>query len=170
MNEAQFRSCIMPLHKYLFAYALSILSDESDAADCIQEALTKLWENRHKLEKLDNIKAYATVTVRNIAISTLSRQRRRYDRFSDPPPDMADFSPGPAESLENREQLHVVSKMLSQLPENQRKIMVMSAVSGLSNNEIKQATGLSDDNVRVLLSRGRKKLRQLFSNIIKDGK
>ncbi len=39
----------------------------------------------------------------------------------------------------------------------------MSAVGGLTNSEIKDATGLTDDNVRVLLSRGRKKLRQLFS-------
>lgn len=159
----------MPLHKYLFAYALSILSDESDAADCIQEALTKLWENRSRLEQLENVEAYATVTVRNIAVSTLSRRRRRYDRFSEPPPDMVDSNPGPAEVFENREEVKAVSRMLSQLPENQRKVVVMSAVSGLSNNEIKKATGLSDDNVRVLLSRGRKKLRQLFSNFTKDG-
>ncbi len=169
MNEAQFKSCIMPLHRYLFAYALSILSDESDAADCIQETMTKLWENRSRLEQLDNVEAYATVTVRNIAVSTLSRRRRRFDRFSDPPPDLADSNPDPVEAFENKEDIRTVSKMLSQLPENQRKVVIMSAVSGLSNSEIKKATGLSDDNVRVLLSRGRKKLRQLFSNFTKDG-
>lgn len=131
--------------------------------------MTKLWENRSRLEQLDNVEAYATVTVRNIAVSTLSRRRRRYDRFSDPPPDLADSNPNPVESFENREDIRAVSKMLSRLPENQRKVVVMSAVSGLSNSEIKKATGLSDDNVRVLLSRGRKKLRQLFSNFTKDG-
>ncbi|MDE6768460.1 MAG: RNA polymerase subunit sigma-70, partial [Muribaculaceae bacterium] len=48
-------------------------------------------------------------------------------------------------------------------------VVMLSAVSGLSNNEIQEVTGLSDDNVRVLLSRGRKKLKQLFANFLKDG-
>lgn len=169
MNETRFRSCIMPLHKHLFAYALSILGNESDAADCMQEALTKLWENRQRLAEIENVQAYATVTVRNIAVNIISRQRRFIERSSPPPPDLSDFSPGAEEMLESRDNLRIVSRMLSDLPENQRKVVVMSAVSGLSNDEIREATGFTDDNVRVLLSRGRKKLRQLFAKFSKDG-
>lgn len=55
-----------------------------------------------------------------------------------------------------------MAELLKRLPENQRTVVVMSAVTGLSNSEISQATGLSAENVRVLLSRGRKKLRELF--------
>ena len=169
MNEAQFRIRIMPLHKRLFAYALSILGDESDAADCMQETMTKLWEHRSKIEKIDNIEAYALTTVRNLAVNAISRRRRLHDRFSEPPPDLTDLTPNPVETMENRENLRAVSAMLHTLPENQRKVVVLSAVSGLSNNEIREVTGLSDDNVRVLLSRGRKKLKQLFANFLKDG-
>ena len=62
----------MPLHKTLYAYALTILRDESDAQDCIQDAFTRLWENRNRLGKIDNIGAYAMVTVKNIALTMLS--------------------------------------------------------------------------------------------------
>lgn len=168
MNEAQFKIRIIPLHKRLFAYALSILRDESDAADCMQETMTKLWEHRSKIENVDNIEAYALTTVRNVAINFLSRNRRKLDRFSEPPPDLSDSVPGPAETMEQRENLKVISAMLHTLPDNQRKVLIMSAVTGLSNTEIRQATGLSDDNVRVLLSRGRKKLKQLFSNFLNN--
>jgi len=57
--------------------------------------------------------------------------------------------------------------MIDMLPENQRRVVMLSGIAGLSNSEIKKATGLSDDNVRVLLSRGRKKLRELFSRVNK---
>lgn len=163
MNESQFKSRVLPLHKTLFAYALVILGDEGDAADCLQDAMTKLWENRFRLEQIDNLQAYAAVTVKHIALSMTERGRRRPVAFGDDPPDFPDPAPSPAVVTERRDDLHTVSALISELPENQRRVVLMSAVSGLSNAEIASSTGLSDDNVRVLLSRGRKRLRQLFS-------
>lgn len=163
MNEKQFKGYIMPLHKTLYAYALAILRDESDAADCLQDAFTKLWENRKRLEEVDNVAAYATVTVRHIALSMVSRTKRPITAFGDDPPDVADPAPTPAAAIEGKDNLQTVADLLMRLPENQRKVVMMSAVTGLSNSEISSATGLSDDNVRVLLSRGRKRIRQLFS-------
>ena len=40
--------------------------------------------------------------------------------------------------------------------------MRLSAFGGLSNDEIAQATGLDNQNVRALLSRGRRKIKEMF--------
>lgn len=154
----------MPLHRRLFAYALSILENESDAADCIQESLTKLWEQRERLEKISNVEAYALVTVKNLALNMATRQRNVTSSLPDLPPDRPEPTPGPAEALESRERMMAMAEMIRTLPENQRRVILLSAVSGLSNSEIREATGMTDDNVRVLLSRGRRKLRDLFSS------
>lgn len=159
----------MPLHKQLFAYALSLLKNESDAADCLQEAMTRLWENRARLEELENPEAYATVTVRNIAITVLARRRRNNAIQSDAPPDITDSGPDPFDKIDLNDRLKVVNELIRQLPENQRRVLVMSSVNGLSNNEIHRITGLSDENVRVSLSRGRRKIRNLFEKIFKEG-
>ncbi len=163
MDEIQFRQRIMPLHKRLFAYALSILGDESDAADCLQEAFIKLWEHRQRIAQIDNVEAYALITVRNIAVNNLSRNRIQRAGTPEHPPEFIDPQPGPGDQIERREQLQAVAAMLKELPDNQRRVIMLSAVSGLSNTQIREATGFSDDNVRVLLSRGRRKLRELFS-------
>ena len=126
MNESRFKNCVMPLHKTLYAYALTILRNESDAEDCIQEAFTRLWENRGRLSEIENVAGYATVTVKNIALSMVSRSRPAFDAIDG---------------------------------------STLNGVGGLSYSEIHHATGLSEDNIRVLLSRGRKKLRELFSKI-----
>lgn len=153
----------MPLNKTLYAYALAILRDESDAADCLQDTFTKLWENRRRLDQIDNLKAYAIVTIKNIAVSMAAKNASKGLLPDDEPPDISDSSPNPSEAMENREDLRVMGNLLRQLPDNQRKVVMLSGVAGLSNNEIREATGLSDENVRVLLSRGRKKLKSLFS-------
>lgn len=163
MDEQQFKGCVMPLYKTLYAYALTILHDESDAADCLQDSLSRLWENRQKLSDVGNIKAYAIVTVKNIAITMAAKASQKGSRLDDEPPDISDPSPTPAGALELHEDLLSIRELLRMLPENQRKVVLLSGVAGLSNSEIGKATGLSDDNVRVLLSRGRKKLKNLFS-------
>ncbi len=163
MDEHQFKGSIMPLYKTLYAYALTILHDESDAADCLQDSLTRLWENRQRLTQVSNIKAYAIVTVKNIAITMAGKSSQKASLLDDEPPDISDPSPTPAESLMHREDIASIRQILRMLPENQRKVVMLSGLAGLSNNEIGKATGLSDDNVRVLLSRGRKRLKNLFS-------
>lgn len=165
MDEQQFKSRILPLHRDLYAYALSILGDDEEAADCVQEAFTRLWENRARLDRIANVAAYSAVTVRHLAITMASRSAGRAIPFGDDPPDVADTGPDPQKGAEGRESVRNLASLLDSLPESQRKVVVMSAVGGLSNSEIKEATGLSDDNVRVLLSRGRKKLKILFSKL-----
>lgn len=163
MNETRFKNCILPLHKTLYAYALSILRDESDAEDCLQEAMSRLWENRARLKKVENVAAYATVTVKNIAISMANRSRNTVAFFGDDPPEIPDYTPDPAKHTEDKDNIRNMTELLKNLPENQRRVISLSGVSGLSNSEIKEVTGFSDENIRVLLSRGRKKLRELFS-------
>lgn len=64
--------------------------------------------------------------------------------------------------VEGKEALGNVLKLMRLLPETQRKVVELSSVRGLSNAEITDITGLSDENVRVLLSRGRRRLRELY--------
>lgn len=156
----------MPMHKMMFACAFAILRDKDDAADCVQEVFTKLWFNRHRLRAIDNIQAYARSTVRNVAL-TMSTKSTIISNVSisgmiiDPP----DTSPGPVTTLEDIDNIRAISSLLNRLPENQRHVIRLSSLAGMSNSEISASTGLSDENVRVLLSRGRKKLKNLFTRL-----
>lgn len=162
MTEAEFIERVMPLQKSLYAFALSILRDESDAADCLQEVYTRLWEHRAKLASLENLSGYCTVAVKRGAIDIIRRRGRDVCDDTGEPPDIADTSPDPHTRAERRDDMKSLEIALEALPPRQRRVVEMSAISGLSNSQIEQATGLSGDNVRVLLSRGRKKLKELF--------
>jgi len=61
-----------------------------------------------------------------------------------------------------RDDLRLACQLIGQLAPRQREVVELSALSGYDNAEIAAATGISDENIRVLLSRGRSRLRELF--------
>lgn len=160
MTERQFREQILTHYRMMYACAFAIVRQESDAQDCVQEAVTRLWEKRHTLDKIDNPKAYAMSTVRNVAVSMFSSCRADALRedlpFGGAPPD---------HMLEAKDSLSRIEALLEKLPANQRRVIVLTSIAGLSQDEITEATGISGGNVRVLLSRGRKKLKELFDEL-----
>lgn len=164
MTETEFKLRIMPLHKKLYACAFAVLKNESDAADCIQEAFTKLWENRRKLKGMENVAGYAAAAVRNIALNMVTRRNPSFTQGQEEMPDIPDPSPPPSYAVENADELRMVRSLFASLSDSQKRVMELSALAGLSNSEISEATGFSDENVRVLISRARKKIKNLFSS------
>ena len=57
-------------------------------------------------------------------------------------------------------------KLIGQLPEQQQQIVIMRDVDDRPYEEIEEVTGLSAVNIRVLLSRARKKIREQFKEIM----
>ena len=67
------------------------------------------------------------------------------------------------DNLEAREGVRQIKDIIAHLPEQQQRIINMRDIKGCSYEEIEQVTGLNSINVRVLLSRARKKIREEFN-------
>lgn len=168
MTEKEFNSRILPLYSFLYGYAFAILRNESEASDCLQDAFCRLWEIRDRLGRISNYKGYCIIIVKRMAIDFL-RKRDSTGFVEELHENIADeLNPTPDRNLDNSETLSVIDEIFDKMPERQREIVRLSAVGGLSNPEIEKITGLSGDNVRVLLSRGRKKFKLLFDNHFKS--
>jgi RNA polymerase sigma-70 factor, ECF subfamily len=66
----------------------------------------------------------------------------------------------PDERLLARETLALARQALAALPERQREVVVLRDVVGMEPEEVCAALGVSDGNQRVLLHRGRAKVRE----------
>ncbi|MFW5821729.1 MAG: RNA polymerase sigma factor, partial [Bacteroidota bacterium] len=51
-NMLAFDTLYKRYHKRLFHFANSILKSKEDAENIVQEVFVRLWENRHKIEKV----------------------------------------------------------------------------------------------------------------------
>ena len=122
MTEEEFKQTVMPHHQMMLAEALRLLRNRDDALDCLQDAITSLWETRKLLHEVENIRAYCLRTVANKALEML---RRQAGDASGPPAAASEEEP-PDAALERSERAALLKKAIMQLPDNERKIVVMS--------------------------------------------
>jgi len=148
------------MHAAMYRVAVAILGSADDAADVVQDIMVRLWNNRHALDYVSSLSGYAINAVRNECVTRMNRTQQcaGIDSLFGPRADDDQHS-----AMERRESLRIVTGAIEAMPDTQRRVMELSAFGALSNSEIAEATGLTEVNVRAILSRGRKKLKQLFS-------
>lgn len=154
MTERAFHTVWLPLQGRFYRVAFYLLEDEAEAKDAVQELYLKLWTLRDHLELIREPAAYGSLLMKNLCIDRIRkrkpREALREDQADDPPPDR---------QLELREELKDVLGKMDALPPNQRKLLGMRVLQGLSYDQISQQTGLSPLNIRVQISLARKKIK-----------
>ena len=164
MDAETFKQRYIPLHKKLFRVAFRLLEDSSDAEDAVQETYVKLWEKRNELEILRNPESFCIVMIRNLCMDMLRSARNRTDSFE------TVFKDKPDETsligdIETKESLTIIEQLVRTLPEQQQLVFNLRHRDDCSLEEIEEITGLSAVNIRVILSRGRKNIREQYNLI-----
>ena len=76
MDKDEFLKLTLDSEPTLFHVSFSILHDEQDCADSVQEAILKAYENRHKLREIKYFKTWIVRIVINECYSLLRRKKR----------------------------------------------------------------------------------------------
>lgn len=164
MDAEEFKLRFLPLHTQLYRTAFRLMGNAMDAEDMVQEAYLKLWERRDDLGHVANMEAYCTSLIRHICIDAFRRKRPEEDS---PPPEEFPLTDNEdaATALERQDEAKQLTSLINRLPEGQRTVMTLHDVEGCSYEEIEEATGFTAVNIRVMLSRARKKIREQFERI-----
>lgn len=160
MNSREFKAKILPHYTSMYRVAASVMRSDDEAADIVQDAMLRLFEKRNQLENIVDTKSYCINVVRNACLNKLRAQKQHLstDEVTD-----IDSAEDVHTELEWRDFYGIVSKAMTRLPVDQRNVFRMSVYGGFSNIEIAELLGITQGNVRVLLSRARIKIRKLLS-------
>jgi len=157
MENISFRTTVLPLSDKLFRLALRITMNRAEAEDVVQDTLLKVWEHREEWEQINNLEAFAIATCRNRALDVMKRAGRNAEKLDE----MAHFSSQtPQEQLEANEQISLVNRLMDDLPEVQRTIMLLRDIEGKTYQEIAQTLDISETQVKVYLHRARTKIKE----------
>ena len=160
MTHDEFKKRFMPLQQMLYRKAYSMLCDRCEAEDAVQSLYLKLWERKETLKSLATPEAYCTTILKNICID---RWRTLRAHNEEEQIDSGTIIETPPET-DKREAEECLQHFLAGLPEQQRKIIQMR-MNGNTFAEIEEITGLQQTNIRVIISRIRKKFREFYDNI-----
>lgn len=158
MDAETFKQRFLPYHPKFYRIALALVESPEEAEDILQETYAKLWSKREELEEIKQPEAYAVTLIRNLCLDYLRSPRSRSHREPLEQLSMVNEE-NPERCLERRDQLRQVARLIQELPSNQRQVIRLRGMEDCSMEEIAEITGFSPTNVRTLLSRARKYIK-----------
>lgn len=155
--------------KYLMVAAVSLLEDEMEAQDVVQDFFIDFWRKQlfNKIDPLYNkgdggpIKGYIHRIIYNRCLDKISQRKSRQHRIEVmPSPDM---SCPPENRIENREWQQqmgmALQSAISKVPPLSARVFQLSYIEHKSRNEIATIMGVSPHTVKNQLLRAVKILR-----------
>jgi RNA polymerase sigma-70 factor, ECF subfamily len=157
-GEAQaFRALVDRHLPTVLAIARRMLRDDAEAEDVAQETLLRLWRNAAKLELGEGgVRPWLRRVAANLCIDRVRAQRNT--SLGDALPEEVE----PASQmtrLAERELGKRVDAALKALPERQRLALTLFHYEGMSQIEVGNVMGISDEAVESLLARARRALK-----------
>jgi len=141
-------------------YALVLVGDAHEADDLVQECMSRVLAQMRSWRPVRDLRAYMFTTLHNVFVDNSRRQRVRR---TDVPLENALASLSlPANQLKRLEFRDLVTA-LGKLPSQQREVVLLIGLEGMSYIEAARVLGVPIGTVMSRLSRGREALRQLMS-------
>lgn len=167
MTADEFKSIFLPCHKQLYRVAFRLTGNREDAEDIVQETFMKIWNGRERLGQLNNTAAFCMATLKNVFVDRVRKNRQELysDMSTDEITIVSDTDIG--QQIEARDAVDKIMGLIDLLPANQRDVMKMRDIADLPFEEIEAVTGLSSGNIRTLLSRARKKIKEQYIALLK---
>jgi RNA polymerase sigma-70 factor (ECF subfamily) len=166
MDAREFKQRFMPHHQLLYRVAYHLTGNAQDAEDLLQDLYLKLWQKRDDLPDEAMREAYLVTMMRNLFVD--QRRLKHVDasaelKNEEGPPDERSLD----RQIDARDEVRQMEGLIRQLSERDAKIIQMHLVDDRSYEEIERDTGLSQGNIRIIVMRTKKKLKQQFQNITK---
>ena len=166
MDAQEFKQRFMPHYKLLYRVAYHLTGNAQDAEDLLQDLYLKLWQKRDDLPDEAMKEAYLVTMIRHLFLD--QRRLKHLDTSAElkeeaSPPDERSLD----HQIDAKDEAQQMEGLINELPERDAKIIRMHVVDDRSYEEIEQDTGLSQGNIRIIVMRTKKKLKQQFNNITK---
>lgn len=134
------------------SFALGFLKSEAEAEDVTQVVFTKLWMYRDRLSTEKSLNNYIFTVTRN-EVNDYFRNKHYFSNFctsyvSSPRPGFYEMD----SDYDIKEIQEILDETISAMPEQRKKIFIMSRRQFLSNDEIAEKLGLSKRTVEKHIS------------------
>ena len=166
MDAREFKRRFMPHYRLLYRVAYHLTGNAQDAEDLLQDLYLKLWQKRDDLPNKAMRDAYLVTMMRNLFVD--QRRLKRLDasaelKNGDDPPDERNLD----HQIDARDEVRQLEGLIRELSERDAKIIQMHVVDDRSYEEIERDTGLSQGNIRIIVMRTKKKLKEQFDKFTK---
>jgi RNA polymerase sigma-70 factor (ECF subfamily) len=175
-DEVAFATLVSMYHARLLRFAQSIVGSRAVAEEVVQDTWLGVVRGIDRFEGRSSVKTWLFRILANRARTTIVHEARSVPYGEDdplsgrfgilghwrtPPPEWPDA----VESRVVADRLAgLIRESLPQVPAAQRQVVVLRDVEGLDATEVCELLGITPENQRVLLHRGRARVRRLIES------
>ena len=145
----------------MLSLAERITGNRDDAADAVQDAFVKLWQQRGRYETTSHAQGAGMMTVRTTSIDMARRNSHRADVPVEQAPDIIEEPTNDERSLAYQQVRYIID---NELTSRQRTIIDLREIEELEFDDIANRLDMTAANVRVELSRARKRVREIYQS------
>lgn len=147
--------CIASLRRY----AMALCRNPDDADDLVQETLKRALVYIKDGRQIRDLRAYLFTVLHNVRVDDAVRARRNGHGV---PLDTVDDELSAAAGQHARHEFRDFTRALGRLPDEQRTVVLLVGLEGLSYRSVSQVLGIPTGTVMSRLCRGRRALRRLM--------
>ena len=160
-----FKRLYLPFHPKLYRIAFALVGNQEEAEDIVQEVYSRLWERRDELAAVRNPEAYAITLTKHFCLDYLRSPRASRQAAVLEETEEFQSDSFPEKETEEKDQIRQIQRWIDKLPLNQQQVLRLQGMEDYPVEEIEQITGYTAGNIRVLLSRARKTIREQFNKL-----
>lgn len=140
-------------------YARALTRDREQADDLVQDCLERALSRRHLWKEDGNTRAWLFTIMHNIHANDTRRNSTRPATVPiDEDGGQYARPPGQTDHVAGLE----MAAALAELPDEQRQVILLVALEGMSYGEVAEMVGVARGTVMSRLSRGRERLRRIM--------
>ncbi len=168
-DEAALRRLVEKYKSRLMGLAFKTVYSKELAEEVVMDVFVRVWEKAALFNsEKGNLRGWLFQMTRNRAIDYLRKSGRRVDDTAVGWTDVHDnvipaTGDDPEKQAQQKDLALVVQTALSQLSEDQQKVIGLAYFKGLSNSQIANETGIPLGTVKTRIRRGMLKLKDFLS-------
>lgn len=149
----------------MYAYALRLTNDPTQAEDVVQDALVAVWRSADRFRGEGRVVAWLLGIVHHIALKAIRHESQPISEAMEET--LAASEPLPEERVQVDEQAQWVRQGLQSLSPNHRAVLELVFYQGLSLNEVARVCKCPVGTVKSRLSYARQHLRGVLSRSLR---
>lgn len=168
-DGAAFETIMRRHNQLLFRTARSIVCEDAEAEDVVQESYLRAWRALGKFRAQSKLSTWLVRITTNEALGRLRRKRAQVIPLdaaimSSAPETLAALTDGPQrapeQSAQRSQMRKLIEQRIDQLPEAFRTVFVLRAIEEMSVEDVAQAMDIPEATVRTRFFRARSLLRE----------
>lgn len=171
-DPAAIRSIVQQHNRRLYRVARSILHNDTEAEDALQNAYLRAFSALAGFRGESSLSTWLTRIVANEALQVRRRQATNSTLGEDALPRGADIIPfptaaqqsdDPERTMAQREICRLVERAIDELPLEFRTVLVARAIEGMSVEDAAESLGIKPETVKTRLHRARLLLKDAIA-------